>query len=939
MTEKKKQSFWFPVRILERSEHAGFALQVPSYVCSCLTGKRSPPLWLRSLLSKIPKFEKVFVDRANERWESLMGSLAMVAPVASLHKEEKNRVCLYRLFKWFIKSLVHSGQDWLDERLKAMFEYSRHLSGLPLPESSRPKVPSGTPGFEGQTFVGYPFFRGTPFGILNSVPKKLGWEVEAHWIFSTGKRSMGFPTVTKRIRSIEKFRSRSTQVLDPPQEVLESAKKFAYDYVNKFPDWKIRSNMNVHISYSSASCMEVGRNKGGRMRFIELRLQEFDELWWIFPRGKTIFGPSGDVFIDPLHEEWDIRLKDMGDGNSLLIASHARAFLGDQRILREISFAECSFDPSIPLELRTKPISECSSDSYDFFLFEEAPVYVTSDLFDGEILMRLDAVDDDGAKSRVIGVSQGALVNLSHLVRTLITSVIKCDREVPSMGWGNKKPDRTLGSEGIFDSADLTAATDCSSILEARSLAFGAVQCLLDRELVPRWLEGNIMALTDSLLRTQRVLAPPWWKSDGFPFSTLRSVPMGQPHSWVLLCLGQLFHRKRSLDVEPHAKGQRLTVCGDDTATSGGTLLQSLAYRASLKQSGYEVSTGTDIISNQVVQYTEQLWVRNEVNGKCVLSQVLSPFVKSLVSKNLSSRAPQKRGIREKMSHTGRGTAQTSATLSINLPFSTEDFTKLVRKVARIYSLYSNNGILERGKTLDIPVYLPAEFGGLGFSHPTGKNLAHTRTFFQRGVSSLISENRNIEYILAFRTLGSIWTDSPRNKVLQETKRLFESWTSSVFTSNRKVRGEHDLERSKDFSIWERPCWVDVIEISNYFGIELIPYDWNSYDKVKALLKEATGIKWFPIKETLDHVEASFRNEVLFRTDQIGGTEVPTLSFVSKRIHLFYKKRLESHPPPPSWRDIKNKSINEILDILHWRQNLVLVSEGIPRLENFSSRW
>jgi len=393
--------------------------------------------------------------------------------------------------------------------------------------------------------------------------------------------------------------------------------------------------------------------------------------------------------------------------------------------------------------------------------------------------------------------------------------------------------------------------------------------------------------------------------------------------------------------VDTQTKGQsKLTVCGDDTATSGGTLVQSLAYRASLRQSGYEVSTGTDIISHEAVQYTEQLWVRKEVDGKCALKRVDSPYVKSLVSKSPSSRGPQLRGVREKTTHIGRGLAQTSATFWISLPFSTRDFTELVRKVARLYSLYSNNGILKRGKELDIPIYLPAEFGGLAFSHPTGANLAHTRPFFQRGVSSLISENRNIEYILAFRSLGSIWTDSPHNKVLQEKRRLLESWTSSVFTSNRKVRGEHDLERSKDFSIWERPCWVDVIEISKHFGIELIQNDWNSYDKVKSLLKEKTGINWFPIKEALDHVEAGFRNEALFRADQPGGTDlVPSLSFVSKKVHLFYKKRLEAYPPPPSWREIKNKSINELLEVLHWRQNLVLVAGGLPRLEKLVSRW
>jgi hypothetical protein len=323
---------------------------------------------------------------------------------------------------------------------------------------------------------------------------------------------------------------------------------------------------------------------------------------------------------------------------------------------------------------------------------------------------------------------------------------------------------------------------------------------------------------------------------------------------------------------------------------------------------------------------------------KTKLVQIAVPFVKSLVSKNLSSRAPQKRGKREKLSHTSRGSAMTSATLSINLPLSEEGWVEKVRKSARLYSLYSNYRISERAKALDLPLYVPVEFGGLGFSHPTDKGLRHTRPFYLKGISSLISENRNIDYILSFRTLGSYWFISREDEVEKETKILWESWVSSVFESNRKVRGEHDLELSKDMSLWGRPCWVDVIEIGSQFNLELEVGDWKTYDLIKSLLKEKTGINWFPIKEILDHVEAGFRNEVLFRKRQDTEVSVPSLSLVSKRVHRFYQNRLNSYPPR-DWRSLKDKNVSELLDILHWRQNLVLVSEGLPRLENFSSRW
>jgi hypothetical protein len=236
-----------------------------------------------------------------------MGSLSLVNPNAALFKREANQRGLYRLFRWFLKSLVHCGQDWLDERLKAMFEFSRHVSGLPIPESSKPSIPSGTPGFdESQQFVGYSFFRNTSWKILNKIPTELGWEVEAHWTFSLGKRAMGFPTGSKRVKSVLKFWKRTRSSHDPPKEVRDKARTFAYEYANRFDSRRIRANMNIHISYTKSSCWEVSRGKGGRNRFNQIRLNEFDDCWWIIPKGKTIFGPSGRVLIDPFDDEWII---------------------------------------------------------------------------------------------------------------------------------------------------------------------------------------------------------------------------------------------------------------------------------------------------------------------------------------------------------------------------------------------------------------------------------------------------------------------------------------------------------------------------------------------------------------------------------------------------------------------------------------------------------
>jgi hypothetical protein len=264
-----------------------------------------------------------------------------------------------------------------------------------------------------------------------------------------------------------------------------------------------------------------------------------------------------------------------------------------------------------------------------------------------------------------------------------------------------------------------------------------------------------------------------------------------------------------------------------------------------------------------------------------------------------------------------------------------------VEKAALVYCLYSNQELIQKAKKLDIPPYLPQEFGGLGFTHPSRKGLRHTRPFFLKGISSLLQENRNLDYILSFRILGSVWTYNPEDPVAEETKRLFDSWVSSVFTMDRKATSmEHLTPLSTRASpIWGEVSWVDMVQISEVFGLPLETNNWDHYDAIKERLFEITNFKWFPFKEVMDHVESHFRSSVLSYAE-ITETfeEVPGLTRISREIHKFYKGQMNKIPPRNS-ENYRDKTMEEILDILHWRQNLVLVSSRVTYLENFSSRW
>jgi hypothetical protein len=385
---------------------------------------------------------------------------------------------------------------------------------------------------------------------------------------------------------------------------------------------------------------------------------------------------------------------------------------------------------------------------------------------------------------------------------------------------------------------------------------------------------------------------------------------------------------------------RNIVVCGDDTATSGSNVETELAFRTSLRSSGYQLSSGTDVISNHCVQFTEQLWVEVSVPGvqKNTFLRIRTPFIKSLTAKDPPPRGPN-RGPSEKNSLSGRGTAMTTQTTYIQMPFSEKRWIDRVRVASRLFSVYCNYEIIAKAKVLDLPPYIPKEFGGLGFSHPDSRGLFHTRPFFLKGINVLIRMDKNIRYILEFRTLSSLWTISEVNLHEAEARRLYTSWQDSVFEKRYQATTIASLRAVTDvLNIDDRAKWVDVAQI-NYmlFGQSIQEGDWEAYDLIKWACEQLSGVKWFPIKESLDHVEQSFRQEVLF-SEPPSAPSVPTLRLVSKRVHRFYENLLNQNRPR-DWKSLKVKTAAELLDTLHWRQNLVLVKGSLPRLENFKSKW
>jgi hypothetical protein len=281
---------------------------------------------------------------------------------------------------------------------------------------------------------------------------------------------MGFPTTTGKVKSLRKFKTRTSESVHLSDEHLLEAYCFGKSEVIRLCQrnrGKILSNRNVHTTDSFSSCWERTRQGNGRHGLHFDRVQLLREAMFVILKGDAYlpFGKLLDL------DRFEVFMKDDMSGNWILPGSVLVSVMSSSELILEIAFADCNSDPEIPLSTSTPRVYD-DWNEIDFPFFQERPIYKAQDE-PSSIISRMDSVDDDGAKSRVIGVTKGHLIDLEHVLRTLGLCVLKSDRDIPTIGWNNKTPDRTLGPDPPFDSADLTAATDTTSIEEALNLQLG----------------------------------------------------------------------------------------------------------------------------------------------------------------------------------------------------------------------------------------------------------------------------------------------------------------------------------------------------------------------------------------------------------------------------------------------------------------------------------
>jgi len=949
-TTPNRESFWIPVRALDVSTRRKCdpkvrVLVMPPYVRSLF--RQSRTRFSQKTLDAIRNIPIRVKQRVNERWASLMGSLTITNPVAALKVKRCDLRCILRLYTWVVRSVSHSGIDWLDTRLKAVYEYSRYCAGAPKACSAPPEIPSGVPGRRRDGhFEGLPLFRWTSWwSLCGVVPSAPNWSLESHSCFSSGKRAMGFPTMEKKIAAIRKFCSRVQTPVNIPESVLDEAEGFMYHKVTRTLERSdLLRHMHPHVSYSSSSCLEKSFAAGGRIAWCAEQLQTFSsEVVW-FIQNQDLYGPSGKLLIrrdDPLIFAGENKARYDLMGNEInncysLSGSTARVVLGDHKILLELSIWAVHLDPSVPFSVHPHTHWIHAYDEAGFPFAGERPYYSVEP--DIPLTTRIDTVDDDGAKARVIGISSAPLIHLGHLVRTVLTAVMKADATIPTMSSKGKKISKLLRPRGVFDSKDLTAATDTTSFELARRLAMGAVKGLRKLNVIPAWLDENILVLVDLFLRPQTVLEPSWAQGRFpgiFPFVTKRSIPMGMPHSWPCLNFDQQFQLERAIRIcHLDTRSIDRTFCGDDSATSGGTEELSLVVRDCLREVGYSLSVGTDIISDSVVQYTEQIWV--VVKGSW--REISPPMVKSLCPKEPPTRLPQLRHRSMMTTGSSRGPASSTTMSFASLPLSEPSWVEKVKRASALFVINSNWELIRHARSLGLPVYFPKEFGGMGFSHPAGNSLAHVPTLFLRGAAIILKDDRSIGFIKSIRTLGSFWTLPVEPSAAEaQAFALATSWIDSVFEENRKATSLVDLEESCSPDQWAPMSYVDVEQIGDVLGVPCPLGDWEAYDSVKKRLREITGFPWFPISEAIDHVERSFAEGLMFLEKQ--KPELPQLGYVAKRVFKYYRKITSEDPHQYDFKRLRKEDATILMERYRWHKNRFLVYGGIELLRTLKSKF
>jgi len=632
------------------------------------------------------------------------------------------------------------------------------------------------------------------------------------------------PSGTKKLE--EKTKEEHLLLLTTP---FEEDPEITRDLFNWAASLASRNNSmpeTVHTSFSASASWESPRSRGGRATYLRDRLLS----WWTSPVGEVLHAPSfeeeywdANGFLAITGENLQMALA-LGlqcaqclyqteinslepfatqDGEPFSVAVGCGPETTGAMALTALIDAYCREDPGVEFYESDQVGSLCGIPLFNRrvnpgFFTRRVGIYATP-----------TAVSERGYKVRMVTKTESWVTVLLHPIRDLLYSFLRMDlrsrRSLQSSGndlwdWGRyfcSSADRSQETE-YFYSVDWKAASDHIPKWAERALILGLVKGLGNK-----WPRHSAMLASHlPLINSERVLAHHDRKNrvvvDGIQ---VRGSLMGDPTTWGILSLIHLFlldhgesvARGRPITWTP---GKRGPVIKGDDAVVPGTLKQIESFQSSFKRIGFQESPGKAYLSETTIVFTESNYVRfvwdrkHPVTKKTVRARSTLIFLDVAKAKAFNNTEDPTGGF------TTRGGA-----IRNELKYLEQyQDPVVVHLKSAAYQIHKDR--IRRGIEYGLPVWLPAQLGGVGFPHYKGDEFAWRKR--------TPGEHKRI-----LRTLLS-WQDLERSS---PGRALVLSYFASILSAQKKgLMGEVDssplvwLLDTNTCPLEKEHCWFGTKE-------------------------------------------------------------------------------------------------------------------------------
>jgi len=742
------------------------------------TGERLHISFLRHVKAAPASQQRQWLKFIQPCWEAVWAALVMLEVPISLDDVESVR-------RWVTVSTVGCGPGFVAKCFKAFANRARSLAaaiGGPVPAavrhfSSPPPLHPGSP----------PAFA----RILRKIRRSRPGAARARELCQLSSLSRALPPANDEVcsKALEDHRvTLSKKVVTPPSTITE-LRRFAESWGKRYG--RFANTSVASLSASSSASLDYSRRLGG----LRADLRDTVDTWMREPAGKASDGAHpAPTFSDPT------RFTRTGEANRNLIESSGS--LPERGSVEYV--VNILQDPDLE---RTRIARILRDSSLRKFVSRKGP-----------LPCRATTVRERGWKARVVTKSPSDVVEVGHLVRSVVWPMLEKDPRVRASLEGGRleevfadlassrlKCPISLGNL-VLVSADLTKATDGFSRLSIYAVWEG----ICDGAQLPE----DVRALGLRLLGPMRVEY-----DDGLEvLDTEGGCLMGLPLSWFILNIINLWACETSIREACHKIGlpvgassdlYRFATCGDDLAAALPAAAHE-GYERRIADVGSGLSAGKHLVSNHLMLFTEQMaWFETDVfpapdytlfawlkPGTAVPDGFVAGY-NAFVAAHMIDYSPVRSLI-----HPGHfATKRVSGPIPFELPswatsgpaitsaipaWASVLNRKKISRIARV--LRPEVGAL---RSVGIPPYVPRELGGGGFPPPRpGRALKDAPDSYRRFLFRILLDHQS----------------GKEEKAVSAIRRVVNSWrtcgVAGDLLSEAMTEAEEELKLKP---LWESP--------------------------------------------------------------------------------------------------------------------------------------